>query len=476
MDIPFIGQAYESRSIPISHQLCINWFPEIEPSDARNVITLQSVSGTKIFVDINVSSVDHIRGMHYSEKQQLLYVVSGNELYQINESGVKTQLGSTGAIAGSDDVAMSDNGTQVGIGNGSTYYVWDATASTLSTVTDSGGGTLAVRDIDYLDGRFILLTSGQTYYITAVGAAQTVNALDTDEAVGNPDDAVGMIVANKRIWIWGTNSFDVYFNSPQAAAAGDFPIVRVEGAGRNGYGLAGRTAKVVQDGTPYWCSNDGVIYRTTGYQPERISNFGIENSIRKYAKLDDCQAVQWIENGHRFVAFSFPAGGETWVYDAMSGMWHQRSSGLNEDVWDVNYISQCWNQRNMVGSRTADKVGELDLDIFTEYGNLMKARRTTPVNHASQNVIFYGRLELVMEGGESQSGEEAMVYLRWSDDSGNLWGNYVSESLGKIGEYNNRVVFYGLGSSVNRVWDLQITYNAPRTLIQAIAEVEVGEV
>ena len=474
MQLPFIGQAYENRSIPVSSQVCINWYPEVETQDSRNVITLQSVTGQEIFVDIANSDLDSIRGMHFSEQLQLLYVVSGNELYDINSVGTKTLRGT---ILGENDVIMTDNGVEVGIVNGLQYYVWDTATTTLYDVKDSGAAALVANDIGFLDGRFIIqIADSQKFYITAVNDAQTVTSTDFSEVIANPDNLAGLLIANRRVWFFGTSSFDVYFNSSQAAAAGNFPIIRSDGAAKEGYGLASLYGKVVQDGTPYWCSNDGRIYRANGLQPERISNYGIENSLRKYSKISDCIATQWTENGHRFVQFNFPAGDETWVFDATQGMWHQRASGLSEKSSNVNYVQECWDKRKICGNKKEDKLGEYNLDIFTEYGEPMKVRRTSPVAHANQNVIFYNRLEPVLEAGRAEANDEPEVYLRWSDDSGNTWGNYIKASMGKIGEYNWRTVFYSLGSAVNRVYDLQITDSVPRTLIDVIVDLEVGEV
>jgi hypothetical protein len=167
MQIPFIGQAYENRSIPVSNQICINWYPEQDSSGggSRNIVVLQSAAGIKIFKDLAISSLTHIRGMHYSEKIQRLYVVSGTTLYDIDINGT---VASRGTIAGADDVIMADNGTEVGIANGSAFRVWNSSTLTLSTVNDSGGGTLNVRDIGYLDGRFILMEDDQRLFMTDV--------------------------------------------------------------------------------------------------------------------------------------------------------------------------------------------------------------------------------------------------------------------------------------------------------------------
>ena len=141
----------------------------------------------------------------------------------------------------------------------------------------------------------------------------------------------------------------------------------------------------------------------------------------------------------------------------------------------MNYIQKCWDTRNICGSRSEDKLGELDEDIFTEYGSSIKVRRTSPVNHSGQQTIFFNRIELYMQTGNAQAGEDPEVYLRWSDDGGVTWGNWVSAKMGKIGIYDQKIVWYSLGAAKNRVWDLQITDNVPRTLIDVVADVDVGE-
>jgi hypothetical protein len=474
MQIPFVGQAYQSRSVPVSAQVCINWYPEVEPQDARAVIVLQSASGIQEFANIGVSDVDFIRGMRYSEQLELLFVVSGSTLYKIDANSSITPI--AGTIAGSSQVAMSDNGYQVGIATGTSYQLYNNATNVLSTVLTSGAENIPARDIGFLDGRFILMTEGQRFYITSPNAGETVNALDFSDVEGNPDALAGMLVANRRIWFFGTDSFDVYFNSVQLAALGDFPIARVDGAMKNGFGLCGLFGKVAQDDICYWCSNDGRIYRMNGYTPERISHYGVENMISTYPTLSDCQANEWTENGHRFVSFSFPSGNATWVYDISINMWHQRASGLSLDIWDAGIIEECWDKRTIVGSRSDDILGELNSDIFTEYGESMKCKRTTAVIHSGQNQVFTSRLELVMEAGKSQSGEDAKVGLRWSNDGGFTWGNWLFKSLGEIGEYYKRVVWYCLGASVARVYDVEITDNVPRTLIDCVAEIELGDV
>ncbi len=105
----------------------------------------------------------------------------------------------------------------------------------------------------------------------------------------------------------------------------------------------------------------------------------------------------------------------------------------------------------------------------------MVARRKTPVVHADQNVFFTDRLEIVMEVGQTdRQGFNPKASLRWSDDGGLTWGNWLNQDIGGIGDYRERLVWYRLGQAQNRVYDLRITDNVRRTLIDCVIEGEVG--
>ena len=471
MKIPFIGQSYQDRSIRISNQQSINWYPEIEENESRNVITLQSVSGAREFTRLPITKLG-IRGMHFSEAQQKLFVVAGQALFEINSEGTIIEIGN---IDGTTNVSMVDrgattdgNGNQIVITTGSSYYVFDKQG--LDVISEAG----AASDVAFQDG-FILFTRTNTdkLFVTETASdARIINVLDFVQGGANSDLFVGLVQVERRIWVFGTDSISIYFNSGAAA----FPFTLVDGGSSNGFGLAGKDAKIVQDSRVYWLSVDGRIYANSGYRPARISNFGVENSIRTYADFSDCEVSEWSENGHKFIAFSFPTADETWVYDASINMWHQRSSGLSGGIWRNRFNTSAF-KKNLVADMEADVIGELDLDLFEEYGEPMVSRRITPVIHANQNLFTTDRLELVMEvGTQATQGFDPKLRLRWSDDSGFTWSNWVENDLGEVGEYQEKITWHSLGQAKNRVYDLKITDNTPRILIDCVVEGEVGEV
>ena len=473
MIIPFVGQAYENRSIPLSAQKCINFFPEIEPQDARAVTMLQSVSGTREFLDLFGGQ---IRGMHFVTKLELLIIVANREVFSITEGGASTSLG---VYPGTGLVSMADNGEQVGFAGGDAYYVFDSTDGTFEEVQVGGSDTIVPVDIAYQDGYFILPErESQRWFITGINNAKTIGALDFEEANSSPDDILAVVTMNGRVWFLGENSYDSWYNSGAAA----FPFSKIDNGATNSYGIAGTFAKTVQDGVAFWCSSDGRMYMSSGGTPQPFSHHGIENALRQYPTLTDCEASHWTENGHRFIAFSFPSGNQTWVYDSVARMWHERGSysqdqsdvADNIKIWDARFVQFGWNNRNIVGSRSRARLGELDLDLFTEYGELMKCLRTSPVIHSNQKSVFTGRLELVVETGRAGQSENPQILLSWSDNGGVSFKNKLSRSLGKVGEYLTRPVWFKLGKSVNRVYKIEITDNVPRNIIECVVEGSVG--
>lgn len=467
----FIGQAYENRSIPISSQKCVNFYPEIESPESRTPLSLQGVSGTKEFVDFFGGQIN---GMHFNTKLELMFVVANREVFTVSESGVKNSIG---FLPDTGLVAMADNGEQVGFATGEHYYVYDSTGPTFAEVKVGGSDTLRAVDIAFLDGYFIIPEKDtQVWFISNINDGTVVDALDFAQANSSPDDILAVTAMNGLLWFLGENSYESWYNSGNAT----FPFSRRDSGQTTAYGVSGTFAKTTQDGITYWCSSDGRVYRSNGGSPQRISHHGIENSLRTYPTLTDCETSNWTENGHRFVAFSFPSGNQTWVFDSTSSMWHERATFNpaslpdNNGIWDSRFVQFGWNNRNIVGSRSRAKLGELDLDIYTEYGNTLKSMRTSPVIHAGQASLFTTRIELLMEVGRADQAEEPKVWLSWSDDGGVSYKNKVLGTLGKIGEYMHRIVWYRLGKSVNRVYKLEVTDDSRRNLIEVDAEIGQG--
>ncbi len=69
---------------------------------------------------------------------------------------------------------------------------------------------------------------------------------------------------------------------------------------------------------------------------------------------------------------------------------------------------------------------------------------------------------------------EPRVMLRWSDDGGHSWSHERRVAMGKVGEFETRVIFRRLGSSRDRVYELKVTDAVNVRFISAFIDTEAG--
>ena len=68
-----------------------------------------------------------------------------------------------------------------------------------------------------------------------------------------------------------------------------------------------------------------------------------------------------------------------------------------------------------------------------------------------------------------------MLRMRYSDTGGKSWSSVLEEPIGKIGEFERRAVFRNLGSSRNRIYEIEFSANTPFTIIAAYAYITINE-
>ena len=101
--------------------------------------------------------------------------------------------------------------------------------------------------------------------------------------------------------------------------------------------------------------------------------------------------------------------------------------------------------RVIVGDSIDGRIGELDSDLYTEYGlSIFRAIIIQPLTNQG-NAIFVSELELTMESGSGDlTTTEPQIRLAWSDDA-KTYSSELSRSFGRMGEYFKRVIWRRLG-------------------------------
>lgn len=439
MRVPFAIQAYQSRSLPVSAQQVLNLYAEKTPADAMAPIVLMGVPGLPLFSGLGAGP-----SRNGADFNGALYVVSGSDLYKIIASGSASVVGT---VASTGTVYMEANADQLGILVGATLYIWnDVTLTTVTDVDYPGWGSFC-----FLDGYFIgTIPGGDTFSISDLNNGLAHDALDIASAEGSPDHLVRAFKDHRELWLFGERSTEIWYNS----GAADFPFARVDGGFiEKGIGAAKGVTKT--DNSVFWLGDDRIIYRADGFRPMRISTHAIEKIITEMATISDCVAFSYVQDGHSFVVFTFVTEGRTVVFDAATGLWHERSSfglGYWRPAWHVAIFGKLF-----VGDSVNGNVYTLDLEH--RYDNLMPIvwRATSAPLDGGGKKITMPTLEISLETGvgvTTGQGSDPLVRLSWSDDGGRTFTSDRFGSMGAIGEYRKRVRFQRLGSFRNRVYSL----------------------
>lgn len=465
MQIPFARQAYRLRSLPVSAQRCLNLYPELAGQDGKEEVVLYGTPGLASFATAGSGLV---RGVHVMDG--VLYVVSGTTLYSVSSAGTATSLGT---VAGAWRCAMADNGTQLVITDGSIafldqYFIFGP--STTGYVYSVAGGLTAIADADFA-------TAGDgSFFLSALADGATYDALDFASAESAPDDIVRVFVDHRELWLFGESSIEVWYNS----GAADFPFERISGALME-RGCAAKWSVAKADNSVFWLGDDLIVYRAAGYQPQRISTHAIEYAIKGYSDVSDAFAYSYADEGHTFYALTFPTGKATWVFDASTGLWHERSYYISATGTHTRHRANCYAKaygKHIVGDYEDGSLYELDLDTYADAGDTIQRIADSPPIHSENLAVFMGKLQVDVESGAgltSGQGEDPQAMLQWSDDGGRTWGNEHWRSMGRIGEYLRRVIWRRLGRFRTRIFRLTITDPIKIAIIGAFADMERGD-
>jgi len=459
MKTPILGSTYVARSVNAADARMVNLYPEVT-EQGKEAAYLQRCPGL-----LNLATIGNgpIRGLwSFSSDNTVAFVVSGNSLYKINTSYTATLLGT---IAGTGPVSMSDNGTQLFVAANGPSYIYNNQTNVFAPITDPDfPGAVTV---GYLDGYFVFNEpNSQKIWVTSLLDGTSVDPLDFASAEGSPDGVVGLIVDHRQVWVYGTNSVEVWYDT----GASDFPLQRIDGA-FNEIGCISAYTIAKMDNSLFWLGADargqGIVYRANGYTGQRISTHAVEWHIQQYGNLTDALAYTYQQDGHTFYVLIFPSANTTWVFDAATGAWHERAGWVNGSF--TRHRSNCqmaFNNQVIVGDYENGNIYAFDLDTYTDNGGIQKWLRTWRALPPGQNNLkrtAHHAMQIDLESGvglNSGQGSNPEIMLRWSDDGGHTWSNEHTSQVGKIGEFYRRVWFRRLGMTMklrDRVYELSMT-------------------
>jgi hypothetical protein len=460
----FCGPSNPTQSLVADCERCVNLYPEkVEANAAPTGAALYPVPGWQHWsttTDVGARAIFSTGGRTWA--------VIGGGFWELYATGEGTRID---AVAqDSYPATISYNGIaggQLFITSGGNGYCYTLSSGAFAQVL-TGDATMG----GHLDGRFLAFcrSTGRVRFSNlndgTTWGSETIYGFLRGQA---QDPWQTMLIRPPEIWLIGEQSGEVWYDSgaypqPFAPISGAFFSTGV--AAPFAAGIAGEYVTWLAQGE----GGAGRMVAAKSYTPQPISNYAVETSLAGYARtatLADAEVLAYEHQGHQFACFSFPQGGNCWVYDFSLGTWHERQS-LNATTG----LSGAWRPRvhgyafgkHLVGERESGWISVLDTTICAEGDGtpIRRVRIPPPLYAKPGSRLRVDRFELLLEAGlgtVSGQGSDPRVALRTSPDT-KRWSTERLASAGKLGDYSRRVVWTRLGSS-DKLWVPEITMTDP---------------
>ena len=449
---------YELRSKSASSTRLVNCYIEQMPADSKTPLKLTRCHGVSDWTTVGTGP---ILAMHVL--RNVLYVVSGPELYSVTNNKLVTLLGNIGAPVSID---IASNKTDVVVVNEPNLFSWDGT--TFSAVTDADFTSRGAGDVAYMSNTLLFREpSSDRFFGADTGSSTSFDALQFANADVDPDDLNGMVVDHNQIFLTGPKQCEIW----QSSGGANFPFARAI----NGYieqgCLNGKTI-AKQDQTVFWVANDHTVRRLEGLTPMRVSTHAVEQALQDGSPAY-ATAYGYSQDGHLFYVLTMPEG--TFVYDVTTQQWHERRTyGVNH--WTQKTHVQAFNLE-LVGDSTSNKIGFLSPTDYDEFGGIHRMEWTYQTIYGEGQSAFHDRFEIILETGvglTTGQGVAPEIMLDYSDDSGRTWTSLPNRSIGPLGQYEDRAIWFNLGQSRNRAYRAAVSDPVRVTVTDTLLEMRGG--
>ena len=449
------AKSYQPRSGTQSIERLVNLYPEASAPGAKTPVTLYGTPGLLAWTTVGDGP---IRGIHYA--RGYFWVVSGTRLYAVN-AGTKA-ITNIGVVAGVGPVRMINDATYVVVCAQTFSYAATLTSIVVLPEEDLVGAA-------YQDGYGLYVQRNtQFMWLSGLDDLTTIGATAFTSADVKSDNVVAVISDQREVWVFKQQTTEVYYNSGNST----FAFERV-GGGFIERGCASPGSVAAAETFVFWLGDDLKVYRAAGYNPEAISTPDIERLISNAISPETSEAFTYAQAGHTFYVLT--CADLTLCYDLTTNRWHERKSfGLSRWRAHGHAVS---GQLQIVGDYSTNELYEIDLDTYTDSGDLIERIAIDPPLSADPRPLFIHELHLDFEAGvglTSGQGVAPEVLLSWSEDDGRTWSSDRAGSLGALGVYRKRARFTRLGRSYNRSHRWRISDPVKIAILGAAARVDLG--
>lgn len=458
-----VGPSYTTRVPRFDCQETMNYYIEIDEigtGKGQEPAVLIKAAGLNPLVTIGAGP---IRCNYTQSNQEIAYIVSGNEVYQLaGENAIPVRLDGN-LLTSTGPVSMTDNGIQLMFVDGQFGYTSVIGSETFEQIVSDN--FYPSDTVTYQDGYFILVQKGtQGFFLSDINDI-TFPELNEAFAQGSPDILIAAISNNRELYLLGAKTTEIWYNQGASAST---PFVRQDGKFSQ-VGCAAPATVAVLGETFLWLGSNaqggGIVYMLQNEMPTRVSTVAVEFAIQSAGNLDNSTAWSYQQEGHYFYLLNIPGLNYTWVYDTSNQQWTKRSTNINGNRFQLRAQTHCvLGNSHIVGDVNTNQLYTLDLNYFRDGLLDVYCERVFPHQSNSLYRNTYHLLEIdmqfgvgIVDDGSYPDAVDPRFALYCSVNGGKNYGNPIYGTLGPIGNYLHRLRFKRLGSARDMVFKLVCT-------------------
>ena len=444
-------------------------------SDAKSPITLSERPGLlrKVRPSGNNGQVRAILRIG-----DILYSLVGSKFYSTNLTTLaSTLIGTVSSTAGKAWIDYNAN-SQIMIAADNIGYVYNYSTSNFAQIADTDFPGASSMDFQDNYGVVIEPDSGRLWN-SNLNDFTAWNPLDFVTAEAAPDNLLAVISDHQELICLGEETIEIYSN------VGDVDAVfqRQQGGfleiGINAPGSVQKITNVV-----LWLDDSLQVRMLESYAPNIISTPAISYQISQMGTTDDAIGMTHIWNGHAIYTLTFPSANRTLAYDitesrlAGAHIWHELTSYplTSPNRWRGNVVHRK-SGTVYVGDYSNGWIYVLDENTHTDNLQPMQRVWTTAnvFDNSQRRLMFHDELEVEVEAGVGTDDiDDPQIVMQYSDDNGKTWSHELWESIGKVGEFENRARWFGLGESRNRIYRFTVTENVKLEVVGVYLGASMG--
>ena len=441
---------------------------------------------------VNNSPVIGIFPWHNQVGDYIVFVTADRYIWAWIGPGNVIALSSSGdattRLDGSGRPIFTYDSTRVAIAGGGAPQQW--TGGGLSSRLAPGqtmpdGSPLALTHIGYNAQRFVGCDNSFSGYFQWTDPGPPAHSTWPivgpyfQEAEAWPDPAVALFTTTNEVFVFGTETTQVYLPDPTTAFSAAMTV-------QAGVGATYSVIPVTEIGAFAWLDDKHRFGLSDGRSYNVISTPAIDNDITQPGfVVSDCWAARIRLGVWDLLLWVFPTQGRGFCYDRTTSKWMGEFRTIDASgnwlAWaptSYAYVPGASPQQNvhLVGLANGT-IAELTFAATDDLGTTLKAvSRTGFQNRGTFNwkECRYARLQFV-RGSTAQPGPAPVVELRYRDNLGNF-RPVVSWSAGVAGDYNPIVEKFNLGVYQQRQWELEWSGGGPFSLTGATETFNVQDV